>query len=95
MASTKEFLEFVLEQIDAPDDVMCRQMMGEYLLYWQGVHFGGIYDNRLLVKKSTATVQFNMPEAIPYEGAKAMYQVNVDEREEVKRVVAAIVLGMK
>ena len=55
MASTKEFLEFVLEQIDAPDDVMCRQMMGEYLLYWQGVHFGGIYDNRLLVKKSTAT----------------------------------------
>ena len=74
---------------------MTKPMMGEFLLYWQGKYFGGIYDNRVLVKKTKTNERFGMPEAIPYEGAKAMYQVNIDNREEVAEVIKATCEGLK
>ncbi len=84
MASTKAYLDFILEQLSGLDEISCRAMMGEYILYYRGKVFGGIYDDRLLIKPVPAAVKM-MPEAemeLPYEGAKAMILVdNVDDRQ--------------
>ena len=84
MASSKEYLEFVLEQLSGLEDVSYRAMMGEYILYYRGKIVGGIYDDRFLVKPVKAAVAM-MPEAeleVPYEGAKEMLLVdNVDDKE--------------
>ena len=84
MASTKEYLDFVLEQLSGLDEITCRAMMGEYILYYRGRVFGGIYDDRLLVKPVPSAVKL-MPDAsmeLPYEGAKEMILVDdVDNRE--------------
>ena len=84
MASTKEYLDFVLEQISQLDEISHKAMMGEYILYYRGRVFGGIYDDRLLVKPVPAAVKL-MPDAsmeLPYEGAKEMILVDdVDDRE--------------
>ena len=84
MASTKEHLDFVLEQLSELDEVSSRAMMGEYILYYRGKVFGGIYDDRLLVKPVSAAVQL-IPDAtmeLPYEGTKEMILVeDVDNRE--------------
>ncbi len=84
MASSKEYLEFVLEQLSGLEDVSFRAMMGEYIIYYRGKIVGGIYDDRFLVKSVEATKAM-MPEAaleVPYEGAKEMLLVdNVDDKE--------------
>ena len=84
MASTKEYLDFVLEQLSGLDEISSRAMMGEYILYYRGKVFGGIYDDRLLVKPVPAAVKL-MPDAeleLPYDGAKEMLMVDdVDNRE--------------
>ena len=84
MASTKEYLDFVLEQLSELDEISSRAMMGEYILYYRGRVFGGIYDDRLLVKPVPASVKL-MPDAsmeLPYDGAKEMILVDdVDNRE--------------
>lgn len=93
MASDKEYLEFILEQLAMPEDVSYRAMMGEYVLYYRGKVIGGIYDNRFLVKpvKSAAAM---MPQAVtelPYEGAKAMLLVdNVENTEFLQALVKAM-----
>ena len=74
MASDKTYLEYVLEQLSALDGITYRAMMGEYILYYQGKIFGGIYDNRLLIKPVNAA-KTRMPQApleTPYPGAKDM-----------------------
>lgn len=73
MATNKEYKDFILEQLDLLDSINCRAMMGEYLLYYNGILFGGIYDNRLLIKKVESNKKYNMQEQIPYENAKSMY----------------------
>lgn len=95
MSSSKEYRDYVLEQLLEVPDVTCRPMMGEFLLYSNGVLFGGIYDDRLLVKKVPENTQFNMPEEIPYDGAKPMYLVeDVDDKEKTAEVIAATVDGL-
>ena len=93
MASTKEYLDFVLEQLSGIDEVSYRAMMGEYILYYRGRVFGGIYDNRLLVKPVPAAVKL-MSDAsmeLPYEGAKEMILVDdVDNREFLCELVEAM-----
>ncbi len=79
--TSKDYRDFAVEQMGLLEGICTKPMMGEFLLYWQGKYFGGIYDNRVLVKKTKTNERFGMPEAIPYEGAKAMYQVNIDNRE--------------
>ena len=90
MASTKEYLTFILEQLSALDEISFRAMMGEYILYYQGKVFGGIYDDRLLVKPVPTAVKL-MPDAVmesPYNGAKEMLLVdNVDNREFLYKLV--------
>ena len=95
MATKKDYCDFILEQI-GDENIACRPMMGEYLLYYQGVLFGGIYDNRLLVKKTIDNVQFNLPEAIPYPGAKPMYQIaDIDDRETMHGVIITTYNNLK
>ena len=82
MASSKAYLDFILEQLSALESVTYRPMMGEYILYYQGRVIGGIYDDRFLVKPTKSAVAL-MPEAafeLPYEGAKEMLLVdNVED----------------
>ena len=87
MATSKEYKEFVLEQLSILDNINCKPMMGEYLLYINGVLFGGIYDNRLLVKIVNSNKSYNLKEAIPYPNAKPMYLVDTDDLELLKKII--------
>ena len=77
MASSKEYLNFILEQLSALDGISYKTMMGEYIIYLHGKIIGGIYDNRFLVKptKSAKELMPNAPRELPYEGAKPMLMV--------------------
>ena len=88
MATTKDYRNFVLEQLSLLDNITCKSMMGEYLLYYDNILFGGIYDNRLLVKMVETNKKYNMAEAIPYDGAKPMYLVDdIDNQEVLKEII--------
>ena len=88
MATTKDYRDFILDQLSLLNNVVCKPMMGEYLLYYNEVLFGGIYDDRLLVKKTNSNKKYNMAEAIPYDGAKSMYLVSdVDNKELLRDIV--------
>ena len=88
MATTKDFRDFILEQLCLLDKITCKHMMGEYLLYYNGTLFGGIYDDRLLVKIVDSNKKYKMEEAIPYDGAKTMYLVSdVDDQALLKNIV--------
>lgn len=88
MATTKGYRNFVLEQLSLLDNVTYKSMMGEYLLYYNGILFGGIYDDRLLVKIVDSNRKYNMQKAIPYEGAKPMYLVDdIDNPETLKEII--------
>ena len=84
MASSKEYLKYILEQLSALDEISYRSMMGEFIIYYRGRIVGGIYDDRLLVKPVKAAISY-MPTAqyeLPYEGAKEMLLVDeVDNKE--------------
>ena len=86
MATTKDYKEFVLEQLSLLSNITCKTMMGEYLLYYNNVLFGGIYDDRLLIKKLKINEKFNMKESIPYKGAKPMYLVEDIENKDLMKV---------
>lgn len=88
MATSKEYKDFILEQLNLLDNITCKPMMGEFLLYYNNVLFGGIYDDRLLVKITETNKKYNMVEQIPYESAKPMYLVDdVDNKELLKEIV--------
>ena len=93
MASSKEYLGFILEQLSDLDDVSHRAMMGEYIIYYRGKAVGGIYDDRFLVKQTKSAVAM-MPNAdmeLPYEGAKEMLLVdNVDNKEFLRELLDAM-----
>ena len=89
MASSKEYLEFILDQLSELEEVTYRAMMGEYIIYYRGKIVGGIYDDRLLVKPVKSAIAL-MPNAIyelPYEGAKEMLLVDdVDSKEFLSKL---------
>ena len=88
MATTKGYKDYILEQLNLLDNITCKSMMGEYLLYYNGLLFGGIYDDRLLVKIVDNNKKYNMQESIPYESAKPMYLVDdVDNQETLRDIV--------
>ncbi len=94
MASSKEYLDFVLGQLSELDEITVRAMMGEFIIYYRGKIVGGIYDDRLLVKPIEAAIRY-MPAATyesPYEGAKEMLLVDeVDNREFLTGLFNAMV----
>ena len=84
MASSQDYLRFILEQLSELDDISYRAMMGEFILYYRGKIVGGIYDDRLLVKSVPSAVAYmqNPTYELPYDGAKEMLLVSgVDDRE--------------
>ena len=88
MATTKDYKNFILDQLSLLNNITCKSMMGEYLLYYNGLLFGGIYDDRLLVKIVDSNKKYNMQESIPYESAKPMYFVDdVDNQETLRDIV--------
>lgn len=93
MASSKEYLDFILEQLSESDDISYRAMMGEYIIYYRGKVVGGIYDDRFLVKSTKSAVAM-MPNAdmeLPYEGAKEMLLVDdVDNKEFLRELLEAM-----
>ena len=95
MATSKEYKEFILEQLDLLDNITCKAMMGEFLLYYNDALFCVIYDNRLLVKIVDTTKKYNMQEQIPYENAKFMYLVDdIDNKELLKEIVTETCKGL-
>ena len=97
MASSKEFLDYVLGQLSGLDGVTHRAMMGEHLLYRNGKVFGGVYDDRFLLKSTKASEAAfpDSPREIPYPGAKPMVSADcgdgLEERKRLKAVVEAMV----
>lgn len=93
MASGREYLEFILEQLSELDGISHRAMMGEYIIYYRGKIIGGIYDDRFLVKPTRSALAM-MPDAekqLPYEGAKEMLLVDdVDSKEFLRELLEAM-----
>lgn len=93
MASSKEYLDFILEQLSELEDITHRAMMGEYILYYRGKIIGGIYDDRLLVKpiRSALSLMPDVTYELPYKGAKEMLLVDdVDSKEFLTRLLSAM-----
>ncbi|CUX74455.1 TfoX/Sxy family protein [Enterocloster clostridioformis] len=93
MASSKEYLDFILEQLSELEDVTYRAMMGEYIIYYRCKIVGGIYDDRFLVKptKSAVAMMPNADTELPYEGAKEMLLVDdVDNKEFLRELLDAM-----
>lgn len=92
MSSTNQYLEFVLDLLGELDNVAHRKMMGEYVLYYRGKVFGGIYDDRFLLKVTPASERLlpDAPRAIPYEGGKEMLLVEIEDRDALCDVVLAM-----
>ena len=93
MASSKEYLEFVLDQLSELDEISYKAMMGEYIIYYRGKVVGGIYDDRFLVKPTRSAIAM-MPDAqmeLPYEGAKEMILVDeIDNRGFLRELFDAM-----
>ena len=92
MASTREYLDYVLEQLSAVENITYRPMMGEYIIYCGGKVIGGVYDDRFLVKptKSAKALLPDAPLETPYEGAKKMFLPDIDNKELLARLIPAI-----
>ena len=93
MASSKDYLNFILEQLSELEEVTYRAMMGEYIIYYRGKVVGGIYDDRFLIKPTKSAVNM-MPNAdmeLPYEGAKEMLLVDdVENRDFLRELLEAM-----
>lgn len=93
MASSRGYLDFVLDQLSEAGEITCRAMMGEYILYYRGKVFGGIYDDRFLVKptKSARAMMPDAEPALPYEGAGEMLAVDpAEDRAILKALLEAM-----
>ena len=93
MASNKEYLEFILEQLSDLEEISYRAMMGEYIIYYRGKVVGGIYDDRFLVKptKSAISMMPNADMELPYDGAKEMLLVgDVENKELLRELIEAM-----
>ena len=93
MASTKEYLDFVIEPLSLLDDISYKAMMGEYIIYYHGKIVGGIYDNRLLVKPVKAAISClpDAPYEFPYDGAKPMLRVTkTDDAALLQKLLCAM-----
>jgi len=93
MASSKEYLDFILEQLSELKEITYKAMIGEYIIYYRGKNVGGIYDDRLLVKpvKAAISLMTDASYELPYEGAKEMLLVdNVDNKEFLTKLFDAM-----
>ena len=95
MSSSKEFRDFILDQLRDLPNISFKPMMGEFLLYCDNILFGGIYDDRLLIKITPTNAEFSMREERPYDGANPMYLVDdIDNEETVAKIIQATLKGL-
>ena len=93
MASSKEYLTYILEQLTEVEEITHRAMMGEYIIYYRGKVIGGVYDDRFLVKptKSAVAMLPDAPMQLPYEGGKEMLLVdNLEDKSFLAELLAAM-----
>ena len=96
MPSSKEYLDYIIEKTSELKTMTYKKMMGEYLLYVDGVLIGGIYDNRLLVKINDGNKAFKLEKALPYKGAKMMYMIkDTEDKEKLVDIIMATYKGFK
>lgn len=95
MASHKEYLDFILELLRELNGITFKKMMGEFILYKDGIIFGGIYDDRFLVKKTVSMSESGLKEQIPYPSAKPMLLIDSEDPDEIKEIVLNIVNDLK
>ena len=95
MASSNDYLQYVLELVQGLDNVTYKKMMGEFLLYQDGVLFGGIYDNRFLLKKTKSLEGEGLKEQIPYPGAKPMLLVDDEDPRRVEELVQTVLNDLR
>ena len=93
--STQDYLEYVLELLREVDGISYKKMMGEYILYKDGIIFGGIYDNRFLVKKVNSIIDYEFKEEIPYPGAKPMYLMDIENPKELEEIINKFLKDLK
>ena len=96
MSSSNQFKEFILEQLRELDNITCKSMMGEFLLYYNCILFGGIYDDRFLIKKTNSNKEYSLAEEIPYKNAKPMYMVeNLDDVDYLSNLIKTTCENLK
>lgn len=97
MATSKQFLNYVIDQLSPTGNVAFKPMMGEYLFYYEGVHVGGLYDDRVLIKRLAANDGFGLESERPYEGAKRFMRKidDLDDVEFLRKVLTATAEQLK
>lgn len=95
MASSQGYLEYVLDLLAGVEGLTVKKMMGEYLLYSEGTLFGGVYDDRLLVKETSASVAALVATAAPYEGARPMRLVESEDGEALSRLIGSVCADLR
>ena len=95
MASSKDYLIYVLELLRGVKGVTYKYMMSEYILYKDGIIFGGIYDNRFLIKKTKSVLEEGLSEQIPYPTAKPMLVVDSEDPDYIKELVLKVSFDLK
>lgn len=92
MASSKEYLEYVLDLLSDLDDITHRYMMGEYVIYYRGKVFGGVYDDRFLVKPTKTAIRMltDAEREIPYDGGKEMLLVDTEDKTFLRELVESM-----
>ena len=91
MASSVDYFEYVLDLLRDIRGITYKKMMGEYVLYKNGIVFGGIYDDRFLIKKTESTDKLGLKEVIPYPTSKGLYLVDTEDTDEVARLVNLVI----
>ena len=95
MASSKDYLEYVLDLLREISDITYKKMMGEYMFYKGDILFGGVYDNRFLIKKTKSLESSGLKEQIPYPSAKPMLLVDSEDPDEIKALISLAINDLK
>ena len=94
MATNQDYFTFVLELLREVDGISSKKMMGEYILYKDNIIFGGVYDNRFLMKKTKALEEEDFKEVIPYPSAKPMYLIDSEDSEYISELVTKTIKSL-
>ena len=95
MASSIDYLEYVLDLLRDLHDITYKKMIGEYILYKNGIIFGGIYDDRFLIKKTKSIESLGLKEVIPYPTSKGMFLVDTEDSEEIENLINSVIKDLK
>ena len=95
MASSVDYLEYVLDLLRDIQGITYKKMMGDYILYTNGIIFGGIYDDRFLIKKTKSIESLGLKEVIPYPTSKGMFLVDTEDSEEIENLINLVIKDLK